>query len=131
MPAEPNGSQVRPWLAWYLGTMVPSTWRIIPTFTEVETPSKVTVNITHTKIDPHPTVPHSDNLVNECKVRVVDPKRDNSKAEDALDGEVLELIYALKASERVAWQGAEKIKRDDTYLGWEITVQVITTQPPD
>lgn len=130
MPAEPAQSAVRQWLAWYLKPLVPTTWQILPTLKSVPTPSRPTVNITHTLINPYPAAPQSDNLINEVVIRITSPQEDIERAEESLDDAVLTLVYALKASERLRWRTAEKVKATDVLLAWDITVEVLTTKPP-
>jgi hypothetical protein len=121
----------RPWLAWYLADLVPAGWKIIDTFTLPKTIDQVTVTITHTKIEKQPAAPMSDNLVNTMVIRVTDPHEDLERAEDALDEEVLDLVYALRKSDRLVWLDAEKVKADDNpYLAWDINVQVLSTHTP-
>ena len=118
----------RAWLAWYLADLVPERWRIIPGFILPETIDRPTVTITHTEINPQPAAPASDSLVNDVVIRIAENLADPAKAEVALDDEVLELVYVLKGSERLKWLSAKKVDIADTeYLGWDITVQVLST----
>jgi len=130
MPPPPEPTTLRAWVQWYITPLVPSTWRIIPGFKEVETPSTPTVNITYSSIDPHPTTPASNNLVNELVIRITDPHTDVKLAEDDVDDQVLTLIYALKNSARIIFRGAKKVKPSEAFLAWDITVTVITTKTP-
>lgn len=109
--------------------LVPATWQILPTLNTPQTIARPTVTIKHTEINPQPAAPLSDNLINEVTITVADPQQDTERAEDALDDEVLTLVYILKASDRLVWLGAKKVTIGDTYYAWDITVQVLSVKP--
>lgn len=130
MSDETEPTYPRAWLAWYLKPLVPEKWRILDSFTLPQTIDVPTVTITHTKIEPQPVAPRSSSLVNDVVIRVADPHVDIKNAEPALDEEVLKLVYLLKNSERLRWSSAEKVQVKDTdYYAWDITVQVLSTNP--
>ncbi|HEU5223929.1 MAG TPA: hypothetical protein VFU07_09675 [Candidatus Lumbricidophila sp.] len=132
-PDEPveEPTSVRKWLAWFLAPQVPAAWKIIDSLTLPPTIDRPTVTLTHTRIEPVPAAPLSDSLMNTVTVRVTDPHKDIERAEAALDEEVTDLIHAVKGSNRVIWESAEKVKTaDDGYLAWDITIKVLSTDPP-
>lgn len=103
-------------------------WVVKPhTVKQLETVARTTVFIEHTGIDPLPAAPIG-NVNNECVVTIVSPLLDYAKAEDALDAKVLDLVNALDADERLGWVNARKVEVADTYLGWAITLTLITAK---
>lgn len=101
-------------------------WSVKPhTVKQVQTISRATVFIEHTGIDPMPTAPVG-RVDNQCVVTIVSPLTDYSQAEDSLDAKVMDLVNALDGSDRLEWVNARKVEIADTYLGWAITLTLIT-----
>lgn len=120
-------SSVRAHLAELVGPLVTENrWSIKPhTVKQVQTISRPTVFIEHTGIDPLPTAPVGS-AENQCVVTFVSHLTDYAQAEDALDEDVLAFVAALDASDRLEWANARKVEIADTYLGWAITLTLIT-----
>lgn len=87
--------------------------------------TRTTVFIEHTGIDPQPIAPVGM-VDNTCIVTILSALADWQKAEDALDAKVMDLIAALDASTILTWSNARKVEVAETYLGWAITLTVIT-----
>lgn len=101
-------------------------WSVKPhTVKQLTTISRPTVFIEHTGIDPLPTAPVG-RVDNQCVVTIVSQLTDYQKAEDALDVKVIHLINALDGSDHLEWLNARKVEIADTYLGWAITLTLLT-----
>jgi hypothetical protein len=120
-------TSVRAQVAAMLATLVTDeSWAIKPhTVKQVLTLSKPTVYVEHTGITALPEAPIG-HLRNTVAVTILDPHTDWDKAEDDLDTAVLELITALDAHDRLAVTEATKTSIADAYLGWAITLTLIT-----
>jgi len=116
---------IRGWLETRLKPLLPDAWSFTPTMGMPETLSRITVAIKHMSIDPLAEAPRG-HLDNEVVVTVADPHTDQAKAEVALDDQVLELVNALDGIEGLAFKGAKKVSVTDTYIGWDITCQIIS-----
>ena len=103
-------------------------WSVKPhTVKQVQTLSRPTVFIEHTGIDPLEAAPVA-HVSNTCVVTIVSHRTDYTQAEDDLDVPVAQLIAALDAHEQLDWTEARKVEVADTYLGWAITLTVITAK---
>lgn len=101
-------------------------WSVKPhTVKQISTLSRPTVFIEHTNIEQLPTAPIGQ-VQNTLVVTILSHHTDYVQAEDALDAAVLELIVKLDEHLRLNWVRAEKITVKDTYLGWAITLTLIT-----
>lgn len=122
MSAEPT---VREWLETALTPLLPSTWRIIPNQSGIQTIDQVVVVFKQTEIEPLTQAP-SGTLSNKVIITIIDPNSDPKTAENALDDTVLELVSALDSLPGLNWSGAKKVIVNDTYLGWDITTTIIS-----
>lgn len=101
-------------------------WSVKPhTVRQVLTLDRPTVYIEHTVVNVLVAAPIGS-VENTVVVTILDHHTDYDKAEDALDVAVLDLILDLDSHERLAWTKAEKVEVADKYLGWAITLTVIT-----
>lgn len=118
-------SSVRQYLDGELTPLLPAGWTLIPNQRMPETISVTTVVLKLLKIEPLPEAPIGS-LKNTVTITVADPHTDQAKAEDALDESVLTLTTALDGHKNIIWKDADKVLVNDTYLGWDISVEVIT-----
>lgn len=118
-----SGETVREWLTSQLTPLLPYGWRIAPSLPE--TLKSVTVVFTQKTITKLQQAP-SGHLSNEILITVIDPHSDPVRAENALDDSVLELVTALDSLPGLTWSEARKVIVSDTYLGWDITTNVIS-----
>lgn len=116
---------VRDYLTAELTPLLPSTWKIIANQRVPETFDTVAVILKHLHIETLAEAPIGS-LRNRVLITIADPHTDQVRAENALDEAVLELCTALDGHSRIIWTGADKVLVTDTYLGWDITVEVIT-----
>jgi hypothetical protein len=119
-----SGESVREWLSGELTALLPESWRIIPNQRTPETLDTVTVILVHQKINPSPEALGC--LTNKVTLTVVDPHTDSTRAEDALDEEVLALVTALGAHTRIKFTEARKVSINETYLGWDVDTEVLS-----
>lgn len=101
-------------------------WSVQPhTVKQIGTLSRTTVFIEHTNIEQLPTAPIGQ-VQNTVVVTILSHLTDYVMAEDAIDPAVLELIVKLEEHQQLNWVRAEKITVKDMYLGWAITLTLIT-----
>lgn len=68
----------------------------------------------------------------QLQVEVATPHQDVAKADDDLDGAVLDVLDVLLAMPSISFERAERMTNDaKTAHGWAITVQQILTATPD
>lgn len=121
---------VRAWLQQQLEPLLPAKWRIIPNQSMPQTIDRPTLIIKHLEMERLEEAPLGS-LRHQITITVADPHEDQVKAEDALDDEVLQLCTALDALSGLTWTGAKKVAVRDPYIGWDITLTVISTKTKD
>jgi hypothetical protein len=57
---------------------------------------------------------------------IVEPKQDPAQREDPLDENLIELVDAIDTIPNVRWTRAERATFQDTYLAFDITLEIIT-----
>jgi hypothetical protein len=119
-----SDESVREWLTAQLTPLLPGTWRIIPNQRIPETLDVVTVVLVHQKIKPLPEAQGC--LTNAVTLTVIDPHTDATRAEDALDDEVLALVTAIESNPQINFTEARKVSVNETYLGWDVDIEVLT-----
>lgn len=118
---------VRDWLQEQLTPLLPPSWQIIPNQVMPQTLSRITVVIKHLEMERLAEAPLGS-LRHQIILTVADPHEDQVKAENALDDEVLKLCTALDSLDGLTWTGAKKVAVRDPYIGWDITLTVISTK---
>jgi hypothetical protein len=106
----------------------PAGWVFIPDQRIPGTISATTVILKHSRIEPLPEAPIGT-LRNTVTLTVVDPHENQSTAENELDDAVLTLITSLDSHSWINWSLAEKVAVRDPYIGWDVTLTVITQKP--
>lgn len=124
-----SGETVRDYLTRTLKPLLPADWRFIPNQRMPETISVVTAVVKHTRIEPLAAAPIG-NANNTVVLTVASPpNQDNVKAEIALDDAVIAVVTAVDGLDTVGWTLAEKVEvNKGKYLGWDITLTVITSK---
>jgi hypothetical protein len=89
-----------------LTPMLPKKWRVIPFSRNVDIPTVPFVMVHASRIAKMPEAPGARHTV-EFTVSVFDPHDDPSRAQGALDDEVIALIHALDTIRYVKWTSAE------------------------
>lgn len=118
---------VRGWLEEQLVPLLPAKWRVIPYQRMPQTLDRPTVLFKQLSFTPLPEAP-AGHLQVEVVITVADPHSDQDRAEDALDDEVLELVFALDSLNNLTWSTAQKVLVNETYLGWDITCSTISAK---
>lgn len=120
---------VRKWLATKIKPLLPNGWRINPYQALPGTFTVTTVVIKHLEIEPMAEAPLGQ-MRHSFTVTIADPHEDQNKAEDALDDSVTSLMTAIDTHPQIAWTSAKKvlISPERPYLGWDITLTVITNK---
>lgn len=95
------------------------------TVKQITTLSKPTLYIEHIGIVALPEAPVG-HVSNTVVVTILDDHTNYDTAEDALDDDVLQLITALDASDRLLFVKADKTEVNNTYLGWAIELTLTT-----
>jgi len=120
-----DSQSVREWLEDQLTPELPEGWRFIPNQRMAATIDRITVVLKHTDIERLPEAPLGT-LRNTVVLTVADPHEDQVRAENELDDAVLELCTAIDGLPNINWTRASKVLVNDTYLGWDITLTVIS-----
>lgn len=105
----------------------PSGWNFIPNQTIPETIDRITVVLKHLRMEPLPEAPVG-HVRNTVVLTIADHHSAIATAENELDSAVVELLTALDGHARIAWSLAEKVSVEGRYLGWDITLTVITSR---
>jgi len=115
---------VRDQLATALKPLLPKAWRIIPYTTNLDTVDGVTLMMRQTRIEKAPNSQgnHQVTLV----LTVIDPHTDPQRAEDALDEEVGQLLYAFLPIEWLNWTVAERVVFGELNHAYDITLTLYT-----
>jgi hypothetical protein len=119
-------SSSRDRLAALIEPMLPDAWKRIEAHTvkTIVSLSRPTVYIDYTSIT-HAGMPEGQ-LIDGFDIALISDLTDYAKAEDALDSAVRPFVRALDASPDIAWSAANKRAFAETYLGWVVTVQLLT-----
>lgn len=67
-------------------------------------------------------------LIDEFEIGLVSHLTDYALAEDELDETAKAFVRAIDPRSDIAWTGAAKKKIADKYLGWVVTVQLLTPE---
>jgi hypothetical protein len=126
-------SSSRDRLADIIRPLLPEGWRDIETHTVKSIPnlSKPKVYIDFTAIGTawnNQPVP-AGAMIDSFEIALVSHLTDYSMAEDALDPAARAFLRKLDPLEEISWTNADKrALGDQRYLGWVVTVQLITTE---
>lgn len=116
---------VRDYLAAELAPLLLVGWKVIPEQRMPDTIKSTTVVLKHLSIEKLAEAP-AGHLRNEVVLTVATPHEDIAKAENALDDAVVKLLSTLDGHKTINWASAKKAQVTDAYLGWDITLTVIT-----
>jgi len=135
MPRRKVADQYRRWVTDRLKPSLPRRWAL---WTYTRTPDELsgpTVVVTLQKIQRLPEAPLGSQLVTYL-VTVIDPATDWSQADKNLDDEIVDLIAGLDSIRNesglpvLRWTSADRNTWNDTYLAFDITVEVVITATP-
>lgn len=136
MPRRKVSEQYRRWVTDRLKPSLPRRWTL---WTYTRTPDELsgpTVVVTLQKITRLPQAPLGSQLVTYL-VTVIDPATDWSQADKNLDDEIVDLIAGLDSVRNedgmpvLRWTSADRNTWNDTYLAFDITVEVVITATPE
>ena len=116
---------IRAQLATQLKPLLPRAWKIVDHQTNLDVLDNPVVMLKQQSIRRAPAAPQGAHIVS-FTVTVVAPQTDLQRAEDALDEKVDTLIHALDANQSLNWTDAEKVLFQDSYLAYDITLEVIS-----
>lgn len=119
---------VREYIARQVRPNLPSDWKIDPGIPTLATLSKPLLWIEYTAFEPLPEAPLSSIRVT-ADLCVVTNLTDARKGEDAADEHVAALYEAALAAGTFYSITARKTVFADTYVGWRLSINVITTNP--
>lgn len=117
---------VRGYIRAQLAPSWPSSWRFVPFQSMPQTIDTTTVILKHEAIDPDPKLPVGQ-VRNRVILTVADPHEGIEAAEDALDDAVVDLLTSLDGHRTIGWTSAEKVAVEGRYLGWDITLTVLSS----
>lgn len=115
---------VREQLVEHLMPLLPATWVVVPYSRNLDSPSRPTLMVHATTIRRAPAAPQGA-LETEYTLTVIEPQADPTRAQGALDDELLQLITALEAIPYLMWDSAEPVLFQEFYA-WDIKTTVIT-----
>lgn len=122
-------STVRTTLYDLLKPVLPERFSLRPSATNLEQIAKPVVLIQLLTIQPTPERPLSS-LTLGYTVTLASPRTSPQGSENELDADVFTLLQRLDQIEVVEWSQASKVTVSDKYLGYDITVSMLTN-PPD
>jgi hypothetical protein len=135
MPRRKIATRYRGWVTDQLKPLLPRGWDLIPYTRVVDAITVPTVMVKLQTITRLPEAPMSSHIT-AYTVTIVNPAADPGEADASLDDDISELLHALDEIRNEAglptlrWTRAERVAFSDTYLAFDITVEVITTATP-
>ena len=129
MAARKKVGTVRSALVSLLEEHLPSAWRLEPYRRKADAIKATTVYLKLGSVERIPEAPMSGHVAS-FTVTVADPATDWAQADAALDDNVIELVMLLNRADAVKAARAEAVVVNDTYLGFDISVEVIATATP-
>jgi hypothetical protein len=127
LPAKtttPKPSTARDKLAGLLKPLLPRGWAIVPYARNLDALSRTTVMLHATAIRPAPAAPQGAVEV-DYVVSVITHLTEPTKASEALDENVLDLMHALDSADWLLIKEATPTEFQKQ-LAWDITITVIT-----
>jgi hypothetical protein len=135
MPRRKVSEQYRRWVLDRLKPQLPNRWTVAAYTRRPDELAGPTVILTLQSIKRLPEAPLGSQIVTYL-VTIVDPSQEWSQADAQLDDEIVDLIAALDSVRNdqglpvLRWTSADRNTWNDTYLAFDITVDVIITATP-
>jgi hypothetical protein len=120
-------AEIRQYLVDQLKPLLPSKWRWYAYIANPDVLSTPVAILQLQTITRTPEAPLSGHTV-AFTLTIVEPKTDPAKREDPLDESLIELVYAIDTIPNVKWTRAERAMFQDTYLAFDITLEVVTSK---
>jgi len=124
---------IRKYLRDEIKPQLPTRWRIIPELSEAQNLVVPALYFEFTEVanEIGGTPLHAGAVAANFDLIVVTPQTDTTKAENAVDAAVVDLILALDSSEGLFWGPSARKERLATgQMGWRIPVSVLTFTTP-
>lgn len=119
---------VREYIVGQVSPNLPADWKIDPGIPTLGTLSKPVLWVEYTAFEPLPEAPLSKIRVT-ADLCIVTNLTDMRKGEDAADEHVAALFEAALAARTFYSITARKTVFSDSYIGWRLSINVITTNP--
>jgi len=113
-----------------LTPLMPADWRLIKYQRNIDRIDRLTLIVKQQTIEKLPQAP-AGALVTSFTLTLVAPYTDPTKAEDALDAGVMDLLLGLGRMNQTSWSTASKVLVEDTYLGYDVSIKISTPVTPD
>ncbi len=110
--------------------LLPRRWKLHPYSGAPDAINQATVWVSLRSIEKMPEAPQSRWLNTTFTVTIASSKASITEADEDLDDLVLDLFAAIDALPMVKRAGAERVAVNDTYLGFDITVEVYAGPNP-
>lgn len=114
-------------LAEYLAEHCPKTWLIVPEQRTFDAVGKTTLVVKQQRITRTSAAPIGIRTV-EFTLTLVSRFKNIAAAEDDLDARLDELLQVLDAAGGIKWTTADKVAVTETYLGYDVEVEINTTK---
>ena len=106
---------IRDWVIDQVKPLLPRGWRLIPYSTNLDVLSTPVVMLKLQSIARTPEAPNASRTA-EFVLTIIEPKTDPQAREDALDDNLLALIYAIDKLPSLKWTKATRALFADNYL---------------
>jgi hypothetical protein len=116
---------IRNWVIEQLTPLLPKSWKLIPYSTNLDRLSQPVVMLQLQSLSRTPSAPNSGHTV-EFTLTVIEPNTDPAQREDLLDDKLDDLVYAIETIPNVTWTKAERAMFADSYLAFDITLEIVT-----
>jgi len=136
MPRRKVVNQYRRWVSDQLKPLLPRGWELVPYTRVLDAIEKPTVMVRLNSISRLPEAPMAAHIT-EYVVTIVNPAADPGQADAALDDDIADLLHALDQTRNehglpvLRWTRAERVIYAETYLAFDISVEVITNATPN
>lgn len=136
MGTRKQATRYRGWVIDNLKPLLPRAWSLVPYTRVPDAINRTTVIVGLRSIERLPEAPMASH-VTEYVVTIASPAADPAQADEDLDDDIADLLHALdmlrddSGRPILRWTRAERAVLSDTYLAFDITVNVITTATPN
>ena len=117
---------VRAQLANDIKPHLPKKWKVVPYQTNLDTVDVVTVMLKLSTVERTPAAPLASHTVT-FTMTVIEPVTTPGDADDAVDDDLDDLLFALDATENLIWSTATRVTYNDRNPAYDIDLEVVTT----
>jgi hypothetical protein len=111
-----------------LKPLLPSSWKLLPYFTNLDVQTGVVAMLVLESVERAPANPQGSHVVS-FTLQLREPKTDPSRREDSLDSSFDDLVYALDRVPGLWWSKAERVihgNEGNESLAFDIALSVLT-----